>query len=173
MGEAAKISARIMKESDGLSVLDLGCGDSKVVPWAIGVDDGSEWADLKTGPDVRARIDPDSAQLAGALMSKGFQTLYDIVFSSHALEHMPSPIGRTIRYWLAFVRPGGRIMLWLPNERLYVYDKRSPRTRNPAHAHYLVPEVVRWHLEQTLPEVYIEEETGPNAYCFLAHGKTE
>jgi hypothetical protein len=50
-------------------------------------------------------------------------------------------------------KPGGRLVLYLPNERRYVFDPKNPKVRNPEHFHYLTPEVVRWALEQLPVEI--------------------
>ena len=148
--EAEKILNRIRPHLEGKSVMDLGCGRLKIVPWANGVDDGSETTQLEPGTII-AKIDPDSRQLAEHLK-------YEVVFSSHALEHIRNPIGETLRYWLGFVMQGGRLILSLPDERRYVYDPKNPVARNPGHFHYLTPEVVTWHLQQLPVKIEAVEE---------------
>ena len=157
MSEAAKILPRIISYLSGRTVVDLGCGNHRVVPWAVGVDDYSEQG-TKEGASVVCRVED-------------FQPPepFDVVFSSHMLEHTAAPLGETLTRWLAMVKPWGHLILYLPDERHYIYDHNDHKRRNPAHKHYLTPEVFRWHLEQ-LPGIEIEAvdpDLGPDRYSFL------
>lgn len=159
MSEAAKILPRIESYLKDRTVLDLGCGNHKVVPWAVGVDDYSEQS-TKSGADLVCRVE-DCYGLT--------HHPFDVVFSSHMLEHVAAPIGETLTRWLAMVKPGGYLILYLPDERHYFYDRGDMTRRNPGHKHYLVPQVFRWHLEQ-LPGVVIEAiepDVGDDRYSFL------
>lgn len=173
MGESAKILDKILPMLEDKSILDLGCGDRKILPRAVGVDDASEWSSRPEAVDVSCKIDPARHELAPHLAALGFPDLYDVVFSSHALEHVSTPIEDTIRYWASFVKPGGRLVLYLPNEHHYRYDAMNPRARNPAHKHYLTPDTFLWHLFQ-IPEIQVErfeDDLGPDRYSFLVVGK--
>jgi trans-aconitate methyltransferase len=157
MSEAAKILPRISVYLQGHTVIDLGCGPTKIVPWAMGVDDYSEQG-IKAGADVVCRLEDFNP------IQK-----FDVVFSSHALEHMRAPLGETLSRWFSWVMPGGLLILYLPDERHYVYDHNNPKARNPAHFHLLTPEVVQWHLEQ-IPGLIIEAnepDLGEDRYSFL------
>ncbi|MFN8545731.1 MAG: methyltransferase domain-containing protein [Candidatus Binatia bacterium] len=163
--EASKIREEVLPYLEGRSVVDLGCGGQKIVPWAVGVDDCSE-GPIKELPavDVRASVAP-GGDLAAALGGRRF----DVVFSSHTLEHVRAPIGETLRYWLELVVPGGRLILYLPDERYYVYDPSNPTARTPTHAHLLTRDTFVWHLEQ-VPNLEIElarMDLGPERYSFL------
>lgn len=52
---------------------------------------------------------------------------YDLVLSSHCLEHCANPL-KTIREWLRVVRTGGYLILVLPDKR-FTFDHRRPITR--------------------------------------------
>lgn len=152
MSESAKVRPRVLSYLSGKTVADLGCGTEKIVPWAVGVDDYREQAE-KSGADVVCpleKYDPDEP--------------FDVVFSSHALEHLPAPLGETLGDWVDMVKPGGHLILYLPDERRYVYDPANPKVRNPAHKHYLTPDIIRWHLEQLPVEI---ETVEPDGYSFL------
>jgi SAM-dependent methyltransferase len=101
--EAEKVVVRIMPLLEGKTVIDLGCGRRPITRWAVGVDDSSETKHLWPGT-VIAKIDPDSHQLDAIGQ-------FDVVFSSHALEHIRAPIGETLRYWFRLVKPGGRLVI--------------------------------------------------------------
>lgn len=166
MQESDKIRGSIEHYLVGKTVLDLGCGASKVIPWAVGVDDWSEHTNPPAHGDIlRARIDPEDTSLEKLLNGKKFE----VVFSSHALEHMRTPILETIHHWLSFVKPGGNLILYLPDERHYKYSSAAPAARNPAHKHFLTQDVFTWYLEQ-ISYVTIKENRmhlGPDLYSFL------
>jgi SAM-dependent methyltransferase len=127
--EASKIRPCILARLENRSVLDIGCGPEKIVPWAVGVDDSSE---CRSSADIRANVAP-----GGDLRDKLSGRLFDVVFSSHTLEHIPDPVAETLRLWMGFVRPGGKLICYLPDERHYRYDPSNPEARNPAHRHLL------------------------------------
>jgi predicted SAM-dependent methyltransferase len=118
---------------EGLTVVDLGCGPEKIVPWAVGVDDTSEPGLAGTfACDVRCGIGPRD-RLDEALGNRRF----DVLYSSHALEHIPDPVHVTVARWAKLLKPGGVMVLYLPDERFYVYDVSNPAARNPHHEHLL------------------------------------
>lgn len=148
--EAEKILPRISSLLEGKTVVDLGCGMRPIVPWARGVDDLSESKIVPPGVII-SKIDIESQHLGEALRA-------DVVFSSHAIEHLRAPVGSTLRYWGNLVKEGGRLILYLPDERRYVFSKANPKARNPGHYHYLTPETFRWHMEQLPMELEALEE---------------
>lgn len=87
------------------SVLDIGCGPDKIVPHATGFDLGD--GDANT---IDERIDQR----------------FQMVFSSHCLEHMHRPADAIQRWW-RLVETGGRMIVIVPDEDLYeqgVYPSR-------------------------------------------------
>lgn len=168
MSESAKIRERILPLLRDKTVLDIGCGREKIVPWAVGADDFREYDRTFPAADLLVDVSPETRQLE---ISLSRLPLFDVVFSSHTLEHMPSPIRKTLDYWLQFVRTSGYFIGYLPTERQYQFDPQNPKRRNPAHVHLLVPEVIRWHLEQMELDrrVEIEQFEVENApfYSFL------
>jgi predicted SAM-dependent methyltransferase len=163
--EAEKILPSILGLLEDKSVLDIGCGARKIVPWATGVDDGSESKILPDGI-VRCSVSPG----AGAMNSHFSKSSWNVVFSSHTLEHIKHPIRETLEYWGSFVAPGGLFILYLPDESVYQYSRENPRARNPAHWHYLTPDTFLWYAEQLsqFREISITKDIGPNRYSFLA-----
>jgi hypothetical protein len=148
--ESEKVLGRIKHLLEGKSVVDLGCGNLPIVKWAVGVDDTSESKHTKPGT-VIAKIDPESRELSGLAGA-------EVVFSSHAIEHLKAPLLETLRYWLGLVRQGGRLILYLPDERRYKFDQKNPTSRNPGHWHYLTPETFRWYVEQLPVDIEVLEE---------------
>lgn len=157
--EAEKIFPRILPHLERKTVLDIGCGPGKIVSWALSVDHHFK-------ADIRADVSPDSGQLRKALDGHRF----DVVFSSHTVEHVRAPILETIRYWFSFVKPGGELIMYLPSETRYKFDPSNPKVRNPEHHHYLTPDTFIWYLQQIqgmLIDAVEEDPVIPNHYSFL------
>lgn len=57
---------------------------------------------------------------------------YDFAYSSHTLEHMPDPAA-ALRAWFRAVRPGGYLLLYVPDRDLYEKRTRLPSRWNPDH----------------------------------------
>ena len=153
--EGEKVFRRIVHLLEGKTVVDLGCGIQKIAPWAIGVDDESESKHFRD-QIVRARVDPVSRELSTAFKPESF----DVVFSSHTLEHIRYPIIDTLRYWLTFVKPRGRLIAYLPDE-------------NPGHVHLLTPKSFLALLydsglaDEVVIEVFEEDPQIFDHYSFL------
>jgi SAM-dependent methyltransferase len=77
--------------------IDIGCGDDPVLP------DCLHW-DREQG---------DAQELPG-LAAESF----DWVYSSHCLEHLPDPWRGVARWW-EVLRPGGHLLIVIPDEDLY------------------------------------------------------
>jgi SAM-dependent methyltransferase len=77
--------------------LDIGCGADPVLPGVQGFD----------------QKDGDANEITKYLTKK-----FDFVFSSHALEHMRDPRA-AIKEWFSLVRPGGLLVVIVPDEDLY------------------------------------------------------
>jgi SAM-dependent methyltransferase len=56
---------------------------------------------------------------------------FDLVHSSHSLEHMRSPEGALLR-WLDVTKPGGHVVVLVPDEDMYEQGQ-FPSTFNPDH----------------------------------------
>lgn len=80
------------------TVIDIGCGKDPVCQWA-------EPFDMPHG---------DASEIA-SLRTNGH---YDTVHSSHCLEHMPDPV-KALDQWWRLVKPGGFLVLVVPDEDLY------------------------------------------------------
>lgn len=117
--ETSKIRDKIMPFLEcRKSVLDVGCGREKVVPWAIGVD--------------ICGYDPVTVQLENQ------EAIYDLdkiipekveaVFSSHFLEHTNSWT-RALVAMIKCLAEDGVLVLYLPEDSAYDNDS------NPSHLH--------------------------------------
>ena len=62
----------------------------------------------------------------------------DYIFSSHCLEHVPN-WSLTLQYWSEHIRPGGIIVLYLPDFSQHYWRP----WHNRKHCHVLTPEIVK------------------------------
>jgi SAM-dependent methyltransferase len=85
----------------GARILDLGCGESKKVPWAVGMD-----AVKAAGVDVVH----DIARLPWPFKDGEF----DVVVASHVLEHLPDTVA-ACRELHRVTKPGGLVRVVVPH----------------------------------------------------------
>jgi SAM-dependent methyltransferase len=105
------------------SVLDIGCGPDLVVPHA-------QPFDVEHG---------DANEILNYLPAESF----DCVHSSHCLEHMMDP-PRALGQWWALVRPGGFLIIVVPDEDLYEQGV-WPSAFNPDHkATFRIDRPISW-----------------------------
>jgi len=102
-------------------VLDIGCGDDlmpsaayPLVTAVVGYDRILGNLDAMTLPEVRDES-------------------FDVVHSSHCLEHLEDP-WEAIHHWLRVLRPGGRMIVTVPDWELYEQCV-WPSTFNTDHRH--------------------------------------
>lgn len=103
--EVRKCRQRVVTFCRGLG-LDMGCGNEKIVPNAIGID--------VEGKAVNIALDmsePNSLRMFA-------DNHFDYVFSSHCLEdfYVPEVI---LREWWRLIRPGGYLILYGPDPDYY------------------------------------------------------
>lgn len=115
--EAAKVREmnHVMKYITG-KILDYGCGGDKIVPEAIGLD-----GRRMPGVDFTCEDLESPTELISHLVDQ-----FDTVFSSHFLEHTRRPYDM-IMMWYQFLKPGGKLVLYLPDGRHY------DNQQNPEH----------------------------------------
>lgn len=92
--------------------LDVGCGDDPVLPTVDRFDKG----------------DGDANHLSRHVTKR-----YDFLFASHVLEHMEDP-RRALEDWLSVIKPGGRLVVLVPDEDLYEQG-HFPSLFNDDHKH--------------------------------------
>jgi ADP-heptose:LPS heptosyltransferase/glycosyltransferase involved in cell wall biosynthesis/predicted SAM-dependent methyltransferase len=109
--------------------LDIGCGDNKIDPEAIGVD-------IEGSPDIKA----DARQLP---FENGSM---DYVFSSHCLEDLDDT-GAAFAEWMRVLRIGGNLALYLPHKNYY--PRVGTPGANPHHKHDLDLNTVLAALSET------------------------
>lgn len=91
------------------TVLDIGCGEHKIKPTAVGVD-----GRRLDGIDIVL----DSERDIYFLSYREDIGEFDTVFSSHCLEHLRNPT-MAIDDWSKLVKKGGYLVLYLPDKNRY------------------------------------------------------
>ena len=104
MSETSKIRSQILKYIEG-TVYDIGCGDDKIVSYAIGV-------------DGRSVFEGGIVQTGLTNFPEELNETANVVYSSHVLEHMENDY-EAIVSWGKLLKSGGYLILYLPDGRHY------------------------------------------------------
>lgn len=98
------------------SGIDIGYGGDLVVPncrgWDVEDGDAHELATVADGT-------------------------YDFAYSSHVLEHLESP-ARALRNWWRVVKPGGHLILYVPERDIFERKRTLPSDISLDHKHYFL-----------------------------------
>jgi predicted SAM-dependent methyltransferase len=148
--ETSKCRSRLARYCSGYGV-DLGFGGDPITPAAIRVDSPRPYAETGNAP----------VQLGGdATILHWFRDgVLDYVYSSHLLEDFPDTES-VLREWLRVLKPGGRLIIFCPDEQIYrEHCRRTGQTYNENHKHAdfsleKVKEILRG-----IDKVKIEHET--------------
>ena len=81
-----------------------------------------EYPELADEPFAEVEVVDDGERLA--TIADGTQ---DFVITSHVLEHTQDPVG-ALEQWLRVLRPGGVVLLALPDRRRDIDERRPPTT---------------------------------------------
>lgn len=122
--ETGKIRWELVQYTRGRG-LDLGCGPSKAFPHFIGVDNytDTQLFGIEMKPDVVCNV--TKLDVFGSASM-------DFAYSSHCLEHIPpEKVTSTLKEWLRVIKPGGFLLLYLPDED--EYPKCGEEGANPDH----------------------------------------
>ncbi|HUL52738.1 MAG TPA: class I SAM-dependent methyltransferase, partial [Opitutaceae bacterium] len=123
--ETSKCRARLAPYCTGCGV-DVGCGGDPILPQALRVDLPQPYARYS---DLPVQLGGDASQLRWFADGQ-----LDFVFSSHVLEDFADT--RTVlREWLRVLRPGGRLVLYCPDEQ--VYRAHCAATGQPYNQHHV------------------------------------
>lgn len=102
--EVRKTRHRIISYCRGRG-LDIGCGDEKICPQAIGIDMGGKGADLKF-------------DLSDNGLSMFSDNYFDYVFSSHCLEDFANT-EQVLREWWRVIKYSGYLIIYCPDPDYY------------------------------------------------------
>lgn len=122
--ESGKVRWELVPYTRGRG-LDLGCGPDKAFPHFIGVDNYTDTHlfGIQMKPDVVC--DVKRLDVFGSASM-------DFAYSSHCLEHIPyDKVPSTLKEWWRVVKPGGYLILYLPDED--EYPKVGEKGANPDH----------------------------------------
>lgn len=109
--------------------LDIGCGDDRIAPNAIGIDTG-HYAGI-----------PHGAMIAkGETLPHFADQSMDFVFSSHFLEHVVD-YKAALKEWWRVLKVGGNLILYLPHKDYY--PNRGQPGANPDHKHDFHPNDIK------------------------------
>ena len=113
--------------------LDIGCGQSKVWPHLIGIDNRKE-TEL-----FGAQMQPDITVTDAVRLPLFADGSAHCVFSSHLLEHIVD-WQAALREWWRLVKPGGHLILYLPHRDHY--PNVGHPDANIDHKHDFVPDEI-------------------------------
>lgn len=123
----------------GDKVLDLGCGNNKTIPSAIGLDMVRKDETIETlvgNPTSQADIAHDVSEPLPFDMNS-----CDTVIARHILEHLIDPI-KTLKQWIEVLKPGGRLIIAVPDQ-----DIMSSIPVNIEHVHAFTQTSIKTFLE--------------------------
>ena len=143
--ESDKIAHLVVPYLQGRS-LDIGCGQRKVWPTVLGIDNGHHFG--RGGADI-VGDGTDLAMFADGCM--------DGIFSSHFLEHVRGPLQPVLREWWRVLKPGGHLCLYLPHADLY--PRMGESGANPDHQRDLLPDDVVSVMREVGDWTLLENET--------------
>lgn len=132
--ETAKYRHLTVEHCNGNGV-DIGSGGDPVVPWAINFDlPRDAFAKYHSEHDPRHVI-----QFGGDAKSLPFKDgVLDFVYSSHLLEDFLDwdPV---LREWMRVLKPGGRLVILVPDKKLWADALARGQPPNCAHTHESFP----------------------------------
>lgn len=124
--ETSKCRERLKKFCKG-NGLDIGFGGDPIVPTAITIDLDEPYTSVGNHPQ----------NLQGDCRSLYWfnDNCLDYIFSSHLIEDfMPDTIKSILWEWARVLKPGGLLVLYLPDEQVYrKYCKKNNKSRNSNH----------------------------------------
>ena len=126
VSETSKCRARLAPFCTGDGA-DLGFGGDPITPHAIRMDMPHQYGDVGDYP----------AQLRGNADNLHWfrDEALDFLYSSHLLEDFPDTEA-TLREWWRVLKPGGRLILFCPDEQVYrAHCARTGQYRNEHHVH--------------------------------------
>lgn len=116
------------------NVLELGCGGRKTVEKAVGVDRIPNGAPIPHLPHTSSVADIVADVTQPLPVAANSQ---DMIIARHILEHCIDSVG-TINNWKSVLRPGGKLILAVPNETI-----TASIPLNHEHVHAFTPESLR------------------------------
>lgn len=153
--ESDKIASIVVPYLQGRCI-DAGCGQRKVWPNLIGIDNGHHFG--RGGADIMGDC-TDLSMFSDESM--------DGLFSSHFLEHVRGELLPVLKEWWRVLKVGAHLVLYLPHKDLY--PNMGKPGANPDHTRDLLPEDIIAVMEQVGSWTVLENgvRSGSNEYSFL------
>lgn len=123
----------------GPTVIEIGCGDQKTVPNAIGIDIVSRGTQMPGVAKGRFSIADLVGDVSGELPVKDADT----IIARHILEHIPNTVS-ALKSWRKSLRTGGRLIIAVPNHNI-----RNSIPMNHEHCHGFTPQGLTDLMEST------------------------
>lgn len=162
MSETKHAREFVLSYCRGVGV-DIGCGNDKINADAVGIDFEYPYENEKHSGGLT------SADFLGGWDEyfKGERKSLDYIYSSHLLEDYEDA-ETVLRRWSLQVRVGGRIVLWLPNERLYQkHCEEIGQTLNEGHSNSWNGSADFWdRVGRHIAGFELESSGDPSGYSF-------
>jgi len=125
-------SEMVKQHVNGGITLELGCGNKKTVPHAIGIDI------IPTGEEVPYMGCKSVADIVADVSEKiPLPDDYaDCIIARHVLEHCVDHV-KALKEWSRILKPGGKMVISCPNEKVC-----DGVPLNPQHVHAFTPESI-------------------------------
>ena len=130
MSETATCRERLSEYCIGPNGIDVGAGGDPIVPTAICIDRADDHP-------ARGHVGNHVTNLVGDAGDLYWfkDNVFDWVYSSHTLEDTEDTKA-WLAEWLRVIKPGGNLILFLPDERAYRrYCDNNESLPNQAHKH--------------------------------------
>lgn len=162
MSETATCRERLVQFCFG-NGLDLGFGGDPILPSSICIDRAEDHAGRS-----KCKV-PSPTHIIGDIETLPWfkDGSLDYVFSSHALEDFNDTAG-VMKEWLRVIRPGGHLVLFLPDQKTYEQhcrDHNHPPNKAHIHADFSL-EFVKARLPSNTEVVLEQWPFMGNAYSF-------
>lgn len=160
--EAADSEGTIIRKNiSGKIVLDLGCGNNKTIPSAIGVDMIPADQEINTLSKAISVADVNADVSEPLPFSDEYA---DTIIARHILEHLIDSI-KVLKDWHRVLKKGGKLIVAVPNEEIH---RTIPM--NVEHVHGFTPSSMRSLFESTGFKV-VQQLDGENTISFITIGE--
>jgi len=157
--ETSKCRERLSKYCQG-DGMDIGYGGDPILPNSICMD----------LPDPYAKYESHPQHLHGDAQSLYWfsDNCLDYVYSSHVLEDFVDT-GKVLREWVRILKPGGHLVLFLPDEQTYrkfCYSRGKKPNSHHIHDNFSIEYLKNSISEHSLPLRVIHESFPVERYSF-------
>lgn len=152
----------VRKHIQGEVVVDLGCGNNKTIPEAIGMDMVPKDTVVETlsgNPKSVADVVGDVSQPLPFEKNS-----VDTIIARHILEHLVDTV-QTLKQWIEVIKPGGRLIIAVPDQ-----NQVNSIPMNIEHVHAFTKEYLGGLLELLNIKIFQKEDCN-NGISFVIVGE--